>query len=293
MDAQEEVEVHVIRRGLDSTTLRKRLGVKPFPSPWMGYLPRRDVDIRTLANFMTPEKAEQERVKRKELLWAGDPNDRALGDLLDLAPEGQPADLACCPLTTLNVQTWWGGEALRVFESFDQCWMVHPIFHRDSVPFGQLMTIDVGRQKMRMRRQLERSASPLTVAMGGFELDADYNREVWVPHFHLAVANCTRAQLEGLRAHFKPDGDWEALLQIEEAVNRRRQFAYTAKFVAYRRPFKQHGRKRSGAFRLRLPEHNEYLRFLARLAPTDLLFAMGVTRSNGQEFKITVPVLDA
>src|SRR5690348_13782582 len=146
------------RRDLDPIALRRAVRARVFQRPWAGYAPTEARDIRRqVCDFETLKKADDERDHRKEVLWQGGWTDCALGDLLDLARAHIPANLACCPITTRRVRIWWGGEMLRVFEPFDVCWMIHPILHRDAVPFGHLAIIDTGRLKIRIRRQLERS----------------------------------------------------------------------------------------------------------------------------------------
>jgi hypothetical protein len=241
---------------------------------------------RLVEHFETQTKMTRERWDRIELLEKGDAKDRKVARFLDDYDDGKPAPILSCPLLARKVRLWLFAEIHRTMESFRQVFVLHLLFRDAAMPFDALRSVDWRTIAMRLRRQIERAVGRDVVAMGGFELKADYARRMWLPHAHIAVANCTRKKLEALRDYYDQDGQ----LQIDPVRNPE-QLLYAQKLNCFRE-LKRNGPRRQGSRkRLRMPQLNEFLRWISRYRPTELLFALNVQRGNTYKYRLSDRVI--
>jgi hypothetical protein len=257
--------------------------VNPF---WHDFVPASCFDPRkTLPRFETTDSATQERWTRIELQRKGAREDRALAEFMADFADGVPANLTCCSLTTMGFRIWCISEQLRIFEPFETMFMMHLLFPEEAVPFGELEALHWPTLRARLWRRIERSISPRAIVAGGLEVDANADARVWTPHAHLAIANASRSEIECLRESYFGSEHGPDLMVVDQIRDRPRQFAYPIKLVVYRRPFPQKGNSPEKGVRLRPPEHLEFLRYLARHTPMELVFLFNVRRA-GRRLKI-------
>jgi len=69
-------------------------------------------------------------------------------------------------------------------------------------------------------------------------------------------------------------------------TNRVEQLSYNLKFFALNKPHDKNGPRWRVGYRLKPPEHSEYLHYLAMHLPTDLTFVMNASRKRGLEYRL-------
>jgi hypothetical protein len=179
---------------------------------------------------------------------------------------------------------WRIGEALRVYRPYlPEVWVVTLLHVEDTVPFGQLSDVTPGKIHQRLRKRIERSELSSTVIMGGFEVKADEADQQWIPHSHLLIAGCREAQLDSLCQQFTAKRASHRVPLTEPA----KQISYTQKFLSLRQAQPRSGPDRPGGYRLRTPEHNEFLTWMAEYRPSELLFMFNLSRHNGLELQVS------
>ena len=249
---------------------------------FVGFRPLQKHSALSLVDgFETKPKMTDERRERIKLLEKGNLRDKRLARLLTEHEGGKPAPLLSCPLFARKARMWWFANLHRIMQPFPQVFVVHLLFLDEAIPFGALQTTDWPKIAMRLRRQIERSAGRDVVAMGGFELKANYEESVWLPHAHVAVANCTRKQLETLRRHYPENRQMQV-----DPLRDPKQLLYTQKLNCLHRPLKRTGPVRPKSRRLRLRQHNEFMRWLAQYRPTELLFVLNVERGKTFTYRL-------
>ena len=255
---------------------------------WLHYKApsRRDITLIS-PNFWQTKSAETERAKRIKLLQGGNDKDRALSRALAKARSGQPAEVMCCPLAARNFQIFFTARALKIAPidpaSSYAITLVDP---EDAIPFNQLERIDWRRYHQKLRRRLERCLGRNVIVIGMGDVEADYDRHVWLPHYHLAVFNVTYDALETLRdRHYKCDGNSERRMKCVP-LRDAGWYSYISKLIAFRKVVSvgSDGRKLTQRKRLKVPEFREYMRYLSTRQPTVHIFAMNcsVLRSASQ-----------
>lgn len=175
---------------------------------------------------------------------------------------------------------------LHVFEQFREAYFVTLFYPEHDVPFGSLDSINWPRIEMRTRQRFARRVSPNALVIGCNEVQARYATTSWQVHQHVLVANCTPAELEELRRrHFSPRDSQERLMQVVPLTNPARQIAYILKMNSFR--FLLEGEKVGRVRkRLKVAEHNEFMRYLAQHTPMDLMFMLNAGLRKGGRLQI-------
>jgi hypothetical protein len=257
---------------------------------WRGYKPPLRFDVREqFDGFETLDEMVAERNARVASLGKGDQRSWELGKFLAAFGDKESAGITACPITVREFRIWAIAQMMKMFDPYDDIFELHLFFPEDDVPFGQLHRLDWQKIGNRERRRFERQVSPGVLVIGFKEVDPDYNNQIWRAHMHVFAVDCTAVGLERLRrSHFSPRNGRTGLMLIDDlVVDRMRQMAYAAKVTAYRKFTKRSGPTPPQRVRLREPEHREYLKYLARHSPTDLMFMMGAERLNRIEIRRT------
>jgi hypothetical protein len=104
-----------------------------------------------------------------------------------------------------------------------------------AVPFGDIEKIDWRKLHHQLRRRLERCLGRDVVVLGMGEVEADYEKSVWQPHYHLAVFGASSSALNALREkHYAANGDGVRKMWVEEELDAG-WFSYLSKLTAFRK----------------------------------------------------------
>jgi hypothetical protein len=244
---------------------------------WLKHVPVPERDIRRISNkFWSEDKAIEERRRRITLLAKGKKTDRALAQLLSETGDVAVAPVACCPLAARQFQIYVVDRALEIAEQQATDPIGITLLKPEwAVPFGELHRVNWRLHHQRLRRYFENALGRKVVVFGVAEVEADYSRQCWQPHYHL-VAFVTEGELKTLRtSYFKSakTGPRGMVLRRDIDAN---WYAYAAKLTAFRKieVAKTGGGKYVRRKRLKGPQFREHMRFLASSRPTTSIFAM-------------------
>ena len=247
---------------------------------WLSYRPPEHRDIRRIfKKFWKKSKAEEERAKRIEMLSTGRKTDRKLARALRQAEPGEPAAVYCCPLLARKFQIFFVSRALRVGEVTKDDGIPITLFDpKTAVPFSKLNDIDWRKLHGQIRRRLERTLGKKIVVIGMGEVEADYERKVWQPHYHLVIYGTTRDELRRLReAHYRVLPNGIRPMVISKRKDLGGWYAYASKQMTFRKlqiVNKETGSVSFRRVRLKTSEFRRLMRYLSRRVPTSFVFAM-------------------
>ncbi len=251
--------------------------VKVQRQQWLKTRPPADKDIRKLEpGFWSRSRAEQERQARIAILSGGNIVDQALGRALLKAEPAKYARVMCCPLAARRFQIFFTSRALDIAAGLPSGVAVTLVDPATAVPFGKLNTIDWRTSHQQLRKRLERNLGPEAVVFGMGEVEADYEQEVWHPHYHLSVFKASAEDLKGLRRRHYMSGQDDVRRMKVRPLKDPAWHSYTSKLVAFRKvvTVAPDGKRSVQRKRLKQPESREFMRYLARRQPAEFLFSL-------------------
>lgn len=211
--------------------------------------------------------------------------ERLLSRTLAKGKLGGFASVMCCPIVVRQFQIFFAGRALKIGRHGGgrAVTLADPAHE---VRFGKLNHIDWRKLHLQLRRRLERVLGKHCVVVGMGEVEADYERKAWQPHYHLAIFDASRDGLELLRKRHYLSRQGEPRLMKNQPLQTPGWYAYIAKLTAFRKIVVSCSSGGTTVFRKRLKvvEEREYYKYLAVHRPTEFVFAMNcsIVRASRQ-----------
>lgn len=243
---------------------------------WVRYTPPHARDVRKIfSRFWTLTAAIEERQKRIHILENSRSDaSHVLALLLSATSRRKAATVGCCPVLARRFQIFFVSQALRVANKQPDEGIRYTFLDKhDAVPFGQLHRVNWRKIHHRFRRRLERRLGKGIVVYGVGEVEADYSRGVWQPHYHVTIHGASKRALGELRkAHYRAKRTGTRPMVRSKPQYLEGWLAYASKLVAFAKTPQTDGPSRR--CRLRPELSLEHFRYLARRRPTSFVFSL-------------------
>ena len=244
---------------------------------WLKHEPDEARDIQRLDDScMSVDSACHERDTRIKIMSASSrETDRDLAAVLSSARGGEPAAVGCCPVTACRFQSFYVDRALQVHDDQQKKGKRYTFFDpKDAVPFGKLHTVNWRKLHQKFRRRLQRTLGKHVVVIGFGEVEADEERGVWQPHYHVTIYGAKNRKLKELRRkHYGAKRTGVRPMRKSKAEPIAKWFAYQSKLNAFGKLVDSNG---GPPKRTRLPDDlsRQFFRYVSRHLPTAFVFSM-------------------
>lgn len=249
--------------------------------PWFVKKPKPQHNISLLSDkFETLNDAKKElKYRIKCLKNSGLKKDLELAKWIGACRTSKPCGSGACSICMRNYRIWLVGHMLRIFSEYNDTYYVTLIIMDRYMEIDNLSSISVKKAKDRLRTQLRRCGLGSAVIVGGFESDLDFEDNLWIPHFHLIVANANRSKLEKLRKKFYKGNRAMNIMESDDSAS---LYSYILKsYFKYRK-------SSNNKIRIGDKEQIAVLHFLSKLGLHERAFLLGLKRSGRKIVKSSV-----
>jgi hypothetical protein len=238
-----------------------------------------------LPGFETQEQTAERYAARDRLVYNKNPLRRPN---FHWCTKNHPCDSGACPWCMRSFRRWWVDAGITLLEQstgpLSAASLVHYSLSRCP---GTLNTIDLGKTKRQLARQIDRTGLGDLVAIGGF--DFSYNQPAapatpyWQPHAYLifqgAEANLIK---QALRPCYPATTNIPVPVRTRRVSDLMKALSYAMKAIFLRRNsyIDSRGRANTKDFPLASEAERELLSYLDQLKPADRLFLKNVRRQG-------------